>query len=739
MDPQDAELFKRVEEEVHRLADLVERDLRTGTFRLALDMYVVIYNAATRCKVGEVEEQYTAAQDLYQRFGDLMTDVVLNRPMAIKSDSDSEAIFNAVISKWTQFKVIQSWMLKSFRYLSRFYVVHCNVKPLEAVSLTIFFQLFQQYSPAVGKHVLSLFRAERKGEFVNKDDLRLAVDVFNSMALVENGDTIQMRDFMEPFLRETRAFYKTEAAQWITQLSASEFLVRADQCIREEQERAQRLLPQSMQQVLILNVEQQVLANHLHNLINMPGTGFLAMLRDWRVEQMGHTVTMIARLKQPGLEPLAAVVGQHCRSEGQSIAKKYSGAAEVDVKGYTTEFIDLHEKYINLLMNQLQSHVSFQNAIKDAFEATLNCGIQAGDPPATVTCSEMISSYCDFLLRSGTEHMSDEEVEDIFTKIVSLFLRVIDRDMFQEFLRKHLSRRLLTSPSFNEELEKSLIGKFKAKCGTSFTSRLEGMINDRNISQQISNEFLEVPEAKLCKFDFTCQVLTMGFWPTFPEDKAVVPPAVQEMISRFQEFYLARGKSKKLQWIHSLGSATITATFRRGNKEFTMAVFQGLVLMLFNETNALTLAQVAERSGLDADEVKRVVHSFCHPRVKVLLRDTEQGSLNVTDVVRINEDFSSAQKKMKLPLAVQRVAAQAAQVTATVEEDRKPAIDACVVRIMKSRKQMEHTLLVAAVIDVLQNRFRPDPKLIKLRIEDLINREYLERLADKPGTYVYLA
>jgi cullin 1 len=739
MDTDDAKLFEKVEDEVRRLADVTERDLRTGTFRLTMDMYVVVYNAATRCKVGQVEEQYTAAQDLYNRFAELLAEVVLRRPMPVTPESDTDAVFHAVIKKWTQFKVIQSWMLKSFRYLSRYYVVHCNQKPLEAVALSTFYQLFERYSAAVGKHALSLFRAERKGEFVDKNDLRLAVELFNNMATVDDGTTVQMRDFTEPFLRETRTFYKAEAAIWIDQYSASEFLDKAAECLRDEQERAERLLPQEMQQVLIYNVEQQVLANHLHHLINMPATGFCAMLRDWRVDQMGHAVRMISRLKQAGLEPMAQVVGQFCREQGEAIARKYSGAADVDFKGYSAEFIALHEKYSDLLSHQLNGHVSFQNAIKDAFESTLNSGIQAGEPVAPVTCSELLSSYSDFLLKSGAEKMTDEEIEDAFTKLVSLFLRVIDRDMFQEFLRKHLSRRLLTNANFNEELEKSLIGKFKAKCGTSFTSRLEGMINDRNASQTISTQFAEAVNLAEVKFEFSCQVLTMGYWPTFPQDKAIPPRRVQDLIEKFQEFYLARGKSKKLQWVHSLGSATIHATFRRGSKEFTMAVFQAIILLLFNDTASVTLTEMAERSGLEMDEVKRVVHSFCHQRVKVLVRENESKALAPEDSISVNEEFSSAQKKMKLPLAMQRSAAQAAQVATTVEEDRRPAIDACIVRVMKSWRQMEHALLVANVIEVLQNKFRPDPKLIKLRIEDLINREYLERMADKPGTYVYLA
>lgn len=772
MDPEDVENFQRVEREVQRLAEIVERgDMRRGTVKFTVDMYTVVYSAATRCRIGDMDGQYAAAAALYARYEELLQEVVRrplrdvnagtpvageSAPVLSTSNASAEQVFHAMVSKWSQFQVVRSWMAKSFKYLSRFYIVHCNQRPLDVVALSVFFELFKDHTVNTGKHLLALFTAERRGEIVNKDDIRLAVELFNSMAEIGNGDELLMRDFTGPFLRQTRSFYTAEAAQWIAEGSAPDFLQRADRAIREEQDRAHRLLPPSMQQVLVLNVEQQVLANHLHHLIDMPNTGFAAMLRDWRTEQMGQAVALLSRLKQAGLDPLAKVIERHCAEECAAIAKRYSSgtskpaAAEpaatseggpVDFKGYTSDFMDLHDKYTQLLSEHLQGHSSFQNAVKDAFESKLNDGILVNGE--RVSCAELITSYCDQLMRQGADRMSDDELEAVFGRIVSLFLRVVDRDVFGEFLRKHLSRRLLTAPNFNDETEKSLIQKFKAKCGASFTSKLEGMINDRSTSAETSKDFLDSAVAREadCGFDFSVQVLTMGFWPTMTVDRAALPPLVKLMADKFSDFFLARGKNKKLEWVHSHGSAVITATFKRGTKEFTMAVYQGIVLMLFNETadTPLTLQQIAERSCLEMDEVKRVVVSFCHSKVKVLVRDDAgTGPMGPSDSVRVNVDFSSAQKKMKLPLAIQRVA-QAAAVQQTVTEDRKPAIDACIVRVMKSRKELEHASLVAAVIDVLQSRFKPDPKLIKLRIEDLINREYLERKADKPNTYVYLA
>lgn len=67
------------------------------------------------------------------------------------------------------------------------------------------------------------------------------------------------------------------------------------------------------------------------------------------------------------------------------------------------------------------------------------------------------------------------------------------------------------------------------------------------------------------------------------------------------------------------------------------------------------------------------------------------------------------------------------QVLEDVDKDRRYAIDAAIVRTMKSRKVLKHQELVMEVIQQLTRMFKPDMKLIKKRIEDLIQREYLER------------
>lgn len=70
-----------------------------------------------------------------------------------------------------------------------------------------------------------------------------------------------------------------------------------------------------------------------------------------------------------------------------------------------------------------------------------------------------------------------------------------------------------------------------------------------------------------------------------------------------------------------------------------------------------------------------------------------------------------------------------------VEEDRRYLVEACIVRIMKARRRLKHNELVEEVTRQMKNKFVPQHKLIKGRVESLLEREYIER--DELDSRVY--
>ena len=58
---------------------------------------------------------------------------------------------------------------------------------------------------------------------------------------------------------------------------------------------------------------------------------------------------------------------------------------------------------------------------------------------------------------------------------------------------------------------------------------------------------------------------------------------------------------------------------------------------------------------------------------------------------------------------------------------------------MKAHKTFEHSLLVIETVKAVKAHFVPDVRMIKERIEQLIEQEYIRRDEEKENVYVYVA
>ena len=77
--------------------------------------------------------------------------------------------------------------------------------------------------------------------------------------------------------------------------------------------------------------------------------------------------------------------------------------------------------------------------------------------------------------------------------------------------------------------------------------------------------------------------------------------------------------------------------------------------------------------------------------------------------------------------------------TNSIEQDRKHALDAAIVRVMKAKKELMYEQLKTATIDAVKNHFVPEVSMIKQRIAVLVEQEYLTRDEDDMNKYIYLA
>eukprot|EP00890_Picochlorum_soloecismus_P002261 jgi/Picsp_1/3035/NSC_01257-R1_cullin 3 len=619
-----------------------------------------------------------------------------------------------------------------FMHLDKANAKHRDKKSVHDLSLELWRECIVR-KPSINdrmtKTLLQMIESERDGNFADKTLIRSIV-----FMLVDLGAPVYIKDFEVPFLEETRNYYDREAQASIEQMDCPEYLRHSEARLKEEADRvAAYLHPVSTGPKLAKVVENKLVASHSETLIRSP-TGAISILDRSDYENLSRMYKLFVRVGCQSV--LREAIADHVRQLGTSIVEDSENAK--DASAYVHCLLRLREKYDIVLKEGLGSDKSFFNAINVAFETSINKNPRS---------PEYISLFMDGKLRKGAKGSTEEESEADLDKVIILFRYLSEKDVFEKYYKQHLAKRLLNGKSSSDDAERSLLGKLKVECGYQFTSKLESMFNDIRTSSETMSEFKTWLEdtGRSLGVDLSVQVLTTGAWPSSGHSQqgaCNLPRELDACCEQFREYYDNAHSGRKLTWQTSMGTAEVRATFGTKKHEISCSTHQMVVLMLLNDSESLTYDQILESSGIPDSELKRIMQSMTVVKGKnVLKKDPSHKEILSTDVFSVNEKFTSKLYKIKIGTntAARENDTERIETREKVEEDRKPQIEAAIVRVMKSRKVLQHNDVVAEVTRQLSSRFNPSPVLIKKRIESLLDREYIERDTTDRTLYRYIA
>lgn len=700
-------------------------------------LYTTIYNMCTQ------KPPHDYSQQLYDKYRESFMEYINESVMPSLREKHDEFMLRELVKRWSNHKVMVRWLSRFFHYLDRYFIARRSLPPLNEVGLTCFRDLvYKEIKDKVRDAVISLIDQEREGEQIDRALLKNVLDIFveiglKSMDFYEN-------DFEEAMLSDTAAYYSRKAASWILEDSCPDYMLKAEECLKREKDRVSHYLHSSSEQKLLEKVQHELLFVYASQLLEKEHSGCHALLRDDKVEDLSRMYRLFHRIPH-GLDPVSQIFKQHVTAEGTTLVKQAEDAAsnkkveKKDVVGlqeqvFVRKVIELHDKYLAYVSDCFQNHTLFHKALKEAFEIFCNKGV-AGSSSA-----ELLATFCDNILKKGgSEKLSDEAIEETLEKVVKLLAYISDKDLFAEFYRKKLARRLLFDRSANDDHERSILTKLKQQCGGQFTSKMEGMVTDLTLAREHQTNFEEYlsnnPNA-IPGIDLTVTVLTTGFWPSYKSFDLNLPTEMVKCVEVFKEFYQTKTKHRKLTWIYSLGTCNVIGKFDAKPIELIVTTYQAAALLLFNSSERLSYTEIMTQLNLMDDDVVRLLHSLSCAKYKILNKEPNTKNISSTDIFEYNSKFTDKMRRIKIPLPP---VDEKKKVIEDVDKDRRYAIDASIVRIMKSRKVLGHQQLVMECIEQLGRMFKPDLKAIKKRIEDLITRDYLERDKENPNVFRYLA
>ncbi|KAG4946355.1 hypothetical protein JHK87_042362 [Glycine soja] len=700
-------------------------------------LYTTIYNMCTQ------KPPHDYSQQLYDKYRESFEEYIVSTVLPSLREKHDEFMLRELVKRWANHKIMVRWLSRFFHYLDRYFIARRSLPPLNEVGLTCFRDLvYKELNGKVRDAVISLIDQEREGEQIDRALLKNVLDIFVEIGMGQMDH--YENDFEAAMLKDTSAYYSRKASNWILEDSCPDYMLKAEECLKREKDRVAHYLHSSSEPKLLEKVQHELLSVYANQLLEKEHSGCHALLRDDKVEDLSRMFRLFSKIPR-GLDPVSSIFKQHVTAEGMALVKLAEDAVSTkkaekkDIVGlqeqvFVRKVIELHDKYLAYVNDCFQNHTLFHKALKEAFEIFCNKGV-AGSSSA-----ELLATFCDNILKKGgSEKLSDEAIEETLEKVVKLLAYISDKDLFAEFYRKKLARRLLFDKSANDDHERSILTKLKQQCGGQFTSKMEGMVTDLTLAKENQTSFEEYltnnPNADP-GIDLTVTVLTTGFWPSYKSFDLNLPAEMVRCVEVFKEFYQTKTKHRKLTWIYSLGTCNISGKFDPKTVELIVTTYQASALLLFNSSDRLSYSEIMTQLNLSDDDVIRLLHSLSCAKYKILNKEPNTKTISSTDYFEFNSKFTDKMRRIKIPLPP---VDEKKKVIEDVDKDRRYAIDASIVRIMKSRKVLSYQQLVMECVEQLGRMFKPDVKAIKKRIEDLISRDYLERDKENANLFRYLA
>uniref|UniRef100_A0A6Q2XV16 Cullin-4B n=1 Tax=Esox lucius TaxID=8010 RepID=A0A6Q2XV16_ESOLU len=548
--------------------------------------------------------------------------------------------------------------------------------------------------------------------------------MIRSIFLFLDRTYIYQDSFEQRFLEETNRLYAAEGQRLMQEREVPEYLHHVHKRLEEEADRVITYLDQSTQKPLIATVEKQLLGEHLTATLQK---GLNHLLDENRIQDLSLLYQLFSRVRggvqvclQTSIYKTRKII--HCTIVINP---------EKD-KTMVQELLDFKDKVDHIIDTCFMKNEKFVNAMKEAFETFIN---KRPNKPA-----ELIAKHVDSKLRAGNKEATDEELEKMLDKIMIIFRFIYGKDVFEAFYKKDLAKRLLVGKSASVDAEKSMLSKLKHECGAAFTSKLEGMFKDMELSKDIMVQFKQYIQCQNIpgNIELTVNILTMGYWPTYIPMEVHLPAEMVRLQEIFKTFYLGKHSGRKLQWQSTLGHCVLKAEFKEGKKELQVSLFQTLVLLMFNEGEEFTLEEIKLATGIEDGELRRTLQSLACGKARVIHKVPKSKDVEDGDKFSCNDDFKHKLFRIKInQIQMKETVEEQASTTERVYQDRQYQIDAAIVRIMKMRKTLSHNLLVSEVYNQL--KFPVKPADLKKRIESLIDRDYMERDKENPNQYNYVA
>lgn len=692
-------------------------------------------------------EQETDSVKLYSYYKRVIENYCEESVVLVKGCTGEE-LLEKLAKLWDKQTILVFWMRRVFQYLDRYFTQSCVQYPaLFSAALHVFQDcVYDQVKDKCTAAMIDVINRERRGHEINQDVIKILVLMLCTVGdpapeivkqksqISAEGDRLFWQsstkgfyktDFESQLLVATAEYYRSKVAGWFAEHSCPVFLKEVASCLDDEERRLNMYLDQSSVQELRTVAQRELILNTAKQLVEMD-TGCRAMFKGKRYSELALMFKLFRR--EPTVLPhMTSCMEPYIEERCTQIVQDQ--AMIDDPSQYVEQVVELKSELDGLVAQCFDNDPGFQRARNRGLENILN---------KDTRCAKYLALFCDAMLKKGLKGKSEDEMLRLVDQVIGLLSHLKDKDIFLDFYKRALSRRLLNKLSVSNDAEGTLITKLKVECGQQAIQKLVAMFTDMNLSDQLQEEYNKLSHrGSPAGVTHEVRILQTNAWPETADNTSIVPcEDLASCIQSFENFYNSRHSGRKLRWIYNMGGAELSTHCFPKKHILALSTYQALVLMLFNKQNKVLFSEVCEATKIPKDECKRQVLSMTVSKHKVLLRDGASKEIEDDTRLQVNDQFTHEKIKVVVGL-IKKEDKVVETAVAEPPQERKHVVDAAIVRIMKARKRLDHNSLLEEVFRQV-TLFRPQPSQIKAQIENLIDREFLSRDAEQRNVYFYM-
>ena len=254
--------------------------------------------------------------------------------------------------------------------------------------------------------------------------MKKVVDSFVSLGIDESDLNKASLDnykehFEYSFLAATEAYYKHESESFLAENTVSDYLKKAEERLKEEEDRVERYLHTTTRKLLITKCEHVLVRAHAE----LMWESFQSLLDYDKDEDLQRMYSLLSRIPE-GLEPLRRKFEDHVKRTGLAAVAKLVGSdptaiETLEPKAYVDALLEVHTKSSETVNRSFKGEAGFVASLDRACREFVNRN--AGTGQSSSRSPELLAKHADALLRKNNKVSEEGDLEGALNRVVRRF------------------------------------------------------------------------------------------------------------------------------------------------------------------------------------------------------------------------------------------------------------------------------------------------------------------------------